>query len=485
MAGAASATALRAQSRNTRVRNDENANPNVGDPRQVNPAAVNVTVAGAGLDMYIPTIPEVRESDIKSKFKVKVLTPIDGRPTYEKMRALTQELGRNALGIQVPFGGGKRGCLGLVYSQQKFQAEANHEWSVPESEGAYPNFAADATEDDKKKEISQFIEREKGIKTVEATEELLKGMFIEAIDEDYVVELKEGLREYDGRTLQELLSHVSKYAKMDDEVHRHILLDFQKPPNMDLPIDKYFAKQEECRKLVADNENPITDAAMVLQLTQHMGKVPSLTKKTVKFKKRSPDLRTWAISKEFFRDLLEDIDDENRAMGSEKEHMANSATMMNTAEQTARDEIGQKMSGSFDALACAAVAKSDMLDKHTATIIALTTTVTELTATNKKLVDQLAVALASCARLPPGMGAIPAPTPAPPAPTEITGHTLNSAGVACPATFNPKVKRWYFVTTQECKTCGKKTSHTPENCLELPQNAERKARMISRRGKTN
>ena len=38
-------------------------------------------------------------------------------------------------------------------------------------------------------------------------------MFIEAIDEDYVVELKEGLREYDGRTLLELLNHVKKYAK--------------------------------------------------------------------------------------------------------------------------------------------------------------------------------------------------------------------------------------------------------------------------------
>ena len=111
-------------------------------------------------------------------------------------------------------------------------------------------------------------------------------MFIEAIDEDYVVELKEGLREYDGRTLLELLDHVNKYAKMDDEVHRIIIHDFQKPPNMDLPIDKYFAKQEECRMLVADTKNPITDAAMVLQLTQHMGKVAPLTKKTVKFKKK-------------------------------------------------------------------------------------------------------------------------------------------------------------------------------------------------------
>ena len=41
---------------------------------------------------------------------------------------------------------------------------------------------------------------------------------------------------------------------------------------MDLPIDKYFAKQDECRMLVADTENPITVATMVLQLTQHMEK---------------------------------------------------------------------------------------------------------------------------------------------------------------------------------------------------------------------
>ena len=140
-------------------------------------------------------------------------------------------------------------------------------------------------------------------------------MFIEAIDEDYVVELKEGLREYDGRTLLDLLDHVNKYAKMDDKVHRIIIYDFQKPPNMDLPIDKDCAKEEECRMLVADTENLITDAAMVLQLTQHMGKVSPLTKKTVKFKKKNATLWTWKLAKEYFRDLIEDMDDKNKAMG--------------------------------------------------------------------------------------------------------------------------------------------------------------------------
>ena len=134
-------------------------------PRVV-PGPVNVTVAGAGLDTYIPTIPEVKESDIKSKFKVQVLTPIEGRPTYDKMRTMTQETGRNALGVQVPFGGGKRGCLETVYSAAKFLAEAGVAWTVPKSQGAYPIFTPNATEDQKKKEISEFIERKKGIKTV-------------------------------------------------------------------------------------------------------------------------------------------------------------------------------------------------------------------------------------------------------------------------------------------------------------------------------
>ena len=58
-------TALRTRSR-SRARNDENIDPNVGDPQQVNPSAVNVTVAGAGLDIYIPTIPENLQQSLQA-----------------------------------------------------------------------------------------------------------------------------------------------------------------------------------------------------------------------------------------------------------------------------------------------------------------------------------------------------------------------------------------------------------------------------------
>ena len=54
------------------------------EPPNAKQNSVRLTLTGAGLDTHIPTIPEVRESDIKAKFKIKILTPIEGRPTYEK-----------------------------------------------------------------------------------------------------------------------------------------------------------------------------------------------------------------------------------------------------------------------------------------------------------------------------------------------------------------------------------------------------------------
>ena len=107
--------------------------------------------------------------------------------------------------------------------------------------------------------------------------------------------------------LCDLLAHVKKYGKMDDTVHHKIMDSFCKAPNMNLPIDKYYAKQEEARKLLADTKNPITDAAMVIQMTQYLGKIVGLGKNMVKFKKQTVGQRRWNQGKLYFREIIEDI----------------------------------------------------------------------------------------------------------------------------------------------------------------------------------
>ena len=93
----------------------------------------------------------------------------------------------------------------------------------------------------------------------EACDGLLKNQLLDAVDENY-------LRE-------ELLNHLfSNYVKMDDPVINRNMERFNEPPDMDLSIDNYFSKQEECQETAEDTYVKITDEMMVHKLTTHIGK---------------------------------------------------------------------------------------------------------------------------------------------------------------------------------------------------------------------
>ena len=96
---------------------------------------------------------------------------------------------------------------------------------------------------EKKLAISEFIRDEHGIRVVDAVQELLKNKFIEAIDENYILKLKQGIHEWNGHTLLDLLTHVcTTYATMDDLVYNNIMKRFAEPTDKELAIDKYFTK---------------------------------------------------------------------------------------------------------------------------------------------------------------------------------------------------------------------------------------------------
>ena len=142
-------------------------------------------------------------------------------------------------------GGGKKVCLGVVYGAAKYYVKAGEDWIVPASLGAYPIFAAGGIDDKKKIAVSQFMIDEHDILVVEAMENLLKNQLLELIDEDYILELKEGLSEYSSVTLVEILTHLrDEYAPMDGVIYMELLAQFREPPDFDAPIDKYLRKQQ-------------------------------------------------------------------------------------------------------------------------------------------------------------------------------------------------------------------------------------------------
>ena len=86
------------------------------------------------------------------------------------------------------------------------------------------------------------------------------------------MELRQCVLQYDGVTTSELLEHIfSNYAKIDDAVIIKNKREFEAPPGLSRLIDVYFRKQEECQRLAANGEIPISEAEMVLQVQTRLG----------------------------------------------------------------------------------------------------------------------------------------------------------------------------------------------------------------------
>ena len=102
-------------------------NINLNIPINLQPNS-NVKVNGAGIDTFVPVIPEVRTEDIKELFRVKYLTKLDGEPTHDWLEKVERELGRNSLAVKCSFGGGKLGCLGTIYNNTRFRAKSGNDW---------------------------------------------------------------------------------------------------------------------------------------------------------------------------------------------------------------------------------------------------------------------------------------------------------------------------------------------------------------------
>ena len=86
--------------------------------------------------------------------------------------------------LQSTFGGKRHGHLGSVQRTAVYHTEAGQAWTVPTSGGMYPTFSDGATDDEKKREVAEFINRETPIKIAKLVEELLKNQLLKAVNEE-------------------------------------------------------------------------------------------------------------------------------------------------------------------------------------------------------------------------------------------------------------------------------------------------------------
>ena len=100
---------------------------------------------------------------------------------------------------------------------------------------------------------------------------------------------------------------------MNDLVYSGITKRFTEPPDMDLPISKYFTKQNRCILLASNSNSPISNATMVLQLTTHMCATGMINRSVTKFKRQAKPDKTWKKGKIWFHRNFKAIAGEAKA----------------------------------------------------------------------------------------------------------------------------------------------------------------------------
>jgi hypothetical protein len=88
----------------------------------------------------VPTVDSILES-----FPTNPLTKIHGRPTYDSLNELRNELKSNASSIPTSRGGGGHGYLGLILSADDYNTAVGQPFNLPAAPPLQPNHPAGAT----------------------------------------------------------------------------------------------------------------------------------------------------------------------------------------------------------------------------------------------------------------------------------------------------------------------------------------------------
>ena len=187
---------------------------------------------------------------------------------------------------------------------------------------------------------------------------------------------------------------------MDDPVINRNMERFNEPPDMDLSIDNYFSKQEECQEIAEDTDVKITDKMMVQKLTTHMGKTGLIGSDTYKFKQQQQSAdRTWKKANKWYRNALAKLKSINEKADLQTAFTANNVTLKTKAEEHVKVNISWKLGESFDALAMVVTAKAENHDSQAGAIATLTATNATLVTTNATLTAEIKKLTAEIVRL--------------------------------------------------------------------------------------
>lgn len=182
---------------------------------------------------------------ITTLFEFPTLPTTNDNPPYAHTVNVHNKIYKNLVAVESSFGGGDNGHLDILMPAGPYCTQADQDWFIPTPDPNLVSTYTLATEKGtKKKETQLFIRHKTDIKNAKTVTTLTCMMLLEALPEEYCMQLGDPTLGYNRVIPKEIIAHIlCHYAKID-EVHllAHCGL-FKEPSKFSLPLDVLILSQ--------------------------------------------------------------------------------------------------------------------------------------------------------------------------------------------------------------------------------------------------
>ena len=312
------------------------------------------------------TIEKIRDS-----FPFPTVEPIVGQPTYDAIKNLHQKLSTNAASVHSHLGNGRLGLLYLTVKPEIYNTLSNVQFDPPTNPGPSVTYPENATQYQIKAADKQHELDTKLFVQYDACDRALKQLLLGAVDDIFVNALHNPHVGYANVTTLELITHLyDNYGKISDHDLQKNQETMKEEIDLNLPIENFFRRVEDCVDYAAAGNTPFTPEQVVSSAFYSVQQTGMMLDDVREWKRKPRATKTWDAFKTHFaaahNEMRESIETSTTA-GFHPTHTANAAEAINN-------------------LANATVADRETMANLTSTISTLTK---QLAETNAKLSQAL------------------------------------------------------------------------------------------------
>ena len=190
-------------------------------------------------------------ADIRDELKKETVTKIHGQPTSHDLTILEKELIAILAGIPTALGGGSFGHVGVIMDETAYLTMTNGiAFENPANPGVYPaGLAANAAATVRARAEAEHKELINQFETFEGVRQGVKDLILEAVDNEYLIEIEHETLGLLNQTPRQMLDHLlTRGGALDFADTKELLAERDGEWNVSENPQLYFNRVEKAMK---------------------------------------------------------------------------------------------------------------------------------------------------------------------------------------------------------------------------------------------